>query len=116
MTINRDYKIKNPRYEERMLPGKSKPKKILQVYLIPGHHYDGYICPAGPGLRPIPKEGKWYDLTDYLWKRLLCGDAQEGDPSRNGVITKSEKKKASKPDKPKKDDKSVRADSKEKNK
>jgi hypothetical protein len=75
-----DSKLKYLRYEERIIPGKKRPKKIPMVFLIPGHDFEGYVCRAGPGLRPIPKEGKWYEYTVYLAKRLRCGDAVEGVP------------------------------------
>lgn len=80
-----------------MLPGKKKPKKIAMVFLVPGHDYDGYICPAGPGLRPIPPAGQWYDYTVYLAKRLRCGDAKEGTPPEavvsEPVVSKAKKTK-----------------------
>jgi hypothetical protein len=75
-----DSKLKYLRWDERVPPGKTKAKKIAMVFLVPGRDYDGYICPAGPKLRPIPKGGQWYEYTVYLAKRLRCGDAKEGTP------------------------------------
>jgi hypothetical protein len=58
--------------------------KLARHYLKPGrtvivNGVERYRCPAGPGLRPIPAEGRWYDMTSFLHRRVLCGDAVIAD-------------------------------------
>jgi hypothetical protein len=63
-----------------------RPVKVLQVHmqLNPEHvkAQPGYYCPAGPGLRSVPAEGRWYDLSDYLRKRLISGCVVECPPPK----------------------------------
>jgi hypothetical protein len=49
------------------------------------------MCKAGPYEPPIPKEGRWYELTNYLWKRLRVGDAVEGKPPTEAVKADTKK-------------------------
>lgn len=51
------------------------------VFLVPGDSdREGFVCPAGPGRKPIPVKGRWYELTVYLQRRVNCGDAKEAKP------------------------------------
>lgn len=92
--------IKNPRYREVERKKGRRVKRIAQVFLVPGPNADKYpngpdafMCPAGPGLGPIPRSGRWYDVTDYLLRRMRDGDAAEGVPSSPAPKAKPKKAK-----------------------
>ncbi len=81
--------MKNIRFREvpRKLAG--RVRKIAQAFFVPGPNAkkypngaDKFMCPAGSGLGPIPKEGRWYDVTPYLLRCVQSGDAAEGTPPK----------------------------------
>ncbi len=93
--------MKTQRYREVKRANSNRVKRIAEAYFIPGPNADEYpggpdkfICPAGPGLGPIPQGGRWYDVTDYLRRAVASGDAAEGQPPQ---ANKPSKKPARKP-------------------
>jgi len=71
----------------------NKPGRVKSTeegFFIPGPRATEYekatgnrfICPAGPGMKPIPKGGQWYPVTVYLLKQVRDGSAAEGDPPK----------------------------------
>ena len=55
-----------------------------QGFFVPGPNAEKYpgnfICPAGPGMQPVPEKGKWLDVTPYLLSCIRSGDLAEGNP------------------------------------
>ena len=79
--------VKSPQYREVPRKKGDRVKKIKQVFVVPGPNAekypggaDAFICPAGKGLGPVPKEGRWYDVTNYILARIRDGDLAEGTP------------------------------------
>lgn len=78
--------LKTQRYRKEKR-AKGGDRLIAEAFFVPGPNAETYsagpdkfICKAGPGLGPIPREGRWYDVTDYLLRRVRAGDAAEGIP------------------------------------
>lgn len=52
-------------------------KKLSAFLAVPPERIKAnpfYRCPAGPGRRDVPSEGRWYIMTEYLRRRVACGD------------------------------------------
>ena len=80
-------KLKHPRFREVARKLGNRTRKIQQGFFIPGPNAKAFDkgvfrCPAGPGMGPIPLDGRWYDVTDYLLRCVLHGDAAEGTPPK----------------------------------
>lgn len=75
--------LKTQRFRE-VKTASGRTRKVAEAFFVPGPNGDDYpgkfICKGGPGLGPIPKEGRWYDVTVYLLKAVRNGDAAEGTP------------------------------------
>lgn len=77
--------LKTQRFREVPRKLGNRTRKIAEAFFVPGPNAkkypggaDKFICPGGPGLGPIPKDGRWYDVTVYLLRCVLHGDAAEG--------------------------------------
>ena len=62
-------------------------RRVLQAFLAPPPERvkanPFYRCPAGPGRRPVPSEGRWYDVTSYRLRRFLQGDLVNPAPPKD---------------------------------
>lgn len=78
-------KIKHKRWRE-FTDRKGRARKVLQVCVRANPRrakkHPCFVCPAGPGRRPVDAEGRWYDFTDYLRKRLRGGDVVSCAPPK----------------------------------
>jgi hypothetical protein len=80
-------KYPRKRYYKGKKPG--RVRFIVEGFFVPGplaaeyekKHGRKFICPAGPGMKPIPDDGQWYPVTNYLLRRWRDGDAAEGVPA-----------------------------------
>ena len=77
--------LEHPRFREVARKLGKRTRKIQQGFFVPGPNADAFDkgvfrCHAGPGMGPIPVYGRWYDVTDYLLRCVLHGDAAEGTP------------------------------------
>lgn len=94
--------LKTQRYREVPRRKGDGMRKIPEAFFVPGPNAEKYPggperfrCPGGPGMGPIPKEGRWYDVTAYLLRRVRDGDAAEGvPPKKDPKPPKAEAKKA----------------------
>jgi hypothetical protein len=84
----KDGKYKYHRFVDRE-DKQGRPVKTLQVHMKLNPErakaQPGYYCPAGPGMRSVPADGRWYDLTDYLRKRLISGCVVECPPPKKAA-------------------------------
>jgi hypothetical protein len=80
----KDMDYDHSRIIKRVVDGQTV--SVLQVHVQPNperaKQQPGYYCPAGPGLRPVPAKGRWYDLTDYMRKRLISGCVTQCPPPK----------------------------------
>jgi len=86
--------IKHKRYREEPGNKPGRVRKVMQIFVVPGRHPvtgETLRCSAGPGLRHIPESGKWYDFSEYLWRRMQDGGCVNVAPP------KAEKPKVEKP-------------------
>ena len=68
----REIELKHTRWRE------NGSRKVLQAYLaLPQERLKQnphYRCPAGPGRPSVTEKGRWYDMTEYLFRRVKQGD------------------------------------------
>ena len=76
----------------------NRMKKVPEAFFVVGPNaktYPGgaenFIVKGGPGLGPIPKDGRWYEVTDYLRKCVRNGDAAEGSQAQMDAHAKATK-------------------------
>jgi hypothetical protein len=73
--------------------GRGRKRQVMQVHLKAAPErvkaHPGFYCPAGPGRRPVSADGRWYDLTDFLRKRLRSGDVVTCAPAEAKPKTKT---------------------------
>ncbi len=103
--------LETQRYREEPRKKGGRTKRIAEAFFVPGPNAgkypggaDAFMCPAGPGMKPIPTSGRWYDVTDYLLRCVLHGDAAEGSAEQIKALEAATaspkpapKKKAAKP-------------------
>jgi hypothetical protein len=83
--------LQYPRRREYKGNKPGRVRFIVEGFFVPGpraaeyeeKHGRKFICPAGPGMKPIPDEGQWYPVTSYLLRRVRDGDAAEGKPTKD---------------------------------
>jgi hypothetical protein len=72
----------------RLVDAPGSKRKVKEAFLVPGPlaaEYEAntgnkFICPAGPGMRPVPAGGQWYPVTNYLLRQVRSGALAEGFP------------------------------------
>lgn len=87
--------MERARYREEPGNKPGRVKKVLEAFFVPGPNAKTYAggegkfrCPGGSGMGPIPRNGRWYDVTDYLRKCVRSGDAAEGSDTQIAAYDK----------------------------
>jgi hypothetical protein len=100
--------LKRPRNKEIPRDKDDGVRLVQEGFFVPGPNAkaypggeDRFLCPAGPGLNPIPRDGQWYAVTDYLLKRIRAGDAAEGSAAQIKAAADTNDPKPKKTAKPK---------------